>query len=484
MAISGDSRVDLYALGIMLWELLAGRRFLQGDPAEHLTAVAKNERAPQAIAALVGAPLEIDAIIARLVAHDAGERYQSARFAWAELVKLLAKAPALPNGERGVRARIGELMYRLYPSEPSKSRHEFSSLVKAARWNGSEAAETEDGAANVLAPRTAGPSAPQASATALESDDPEFLPGTRYRIRGTMGRGGMGVVYDAEHVELQRRVALKVLSAEHATSAEYTASFRREARAIARVHHPNLVTIHDFGQASDGRLYCAMELVAGETLEQRLAREQLMDWPEAVRLGILACRGLEAAHGAGVVHRDLKPANLFLVRENEADEAGLESKEGLKLLDFGIAKTAFESLDSGKADDPGATDRLDRVGEYRITGTPEYMAPEQVGAGVVDARADIYALGCVLYEACTGRRPFVSASRIEMLEQKSKFAPESMRSRAGALGLPWRSIARCRKRSPRIPQTASRRPPSSAARCKRCSRGRCDGAPFRGWPGT
>src|SRR6266542_4300296 len=139
--VSGDFRVDLYALGIILWELLAGRRFLQGDPSEHLALVAKNERRPPPIAALVGAPLELDDIIARLTAHAVESRYASAKLAAFDLVKLLAKAPGLPNGERGVRARIAHLMQRLYPSEPAKSMAEFDSLIKAARWAVAEEAK-------------------------------------------------------------------------------------------------------------------------------------------------------------------------------------------------------------------------------------------------------------------------------------------------------------------------------------------------------
>src|SRR5258708_1164466 len=136
--ISGDFRVDLYALGVMLWELLAGRRFLQGEASEHLALVAKDERRPMPSAALVGAPLELDAIIERLTAHKVEDRYASAKQAASDLVKLLSKAPGLPNGERGVRARISSLMTRLYPAEPAKSRAEFGSLVKAARWAVSE----------------------------------------------------------------------------------------------------------------------------------------------------------------------------------------------------------------------------------------------------------------------------------------------------------------------------------------------------------
>ena len=262
--ISGDFRVDLYALGIMLWELLAGRRFLHGDAAEHMALVAKDERKPPPVAALVGAPLALDEIIARLVAHKVEDRYSSAKLAASDLVKLMSKAPGLPNGERGVRARVAHLMQRLYPSEPARSRAEFASLVKAARWAIGEEAKVRE----PESPSVKGP------------DD--MLPGTRYRIVKPIGRGAMGEVYEAVHEDLLRRVALKVMSPEHAASADNATSFRREAQAVARLCHPNLVMMHDFGETSDGRPYCAMELL--EARPCRLASVVSSGWTFAKRL--------------------------------------------------------------------------------------------------------------------------------------------------------------------------------------------------------
>ena len=433
---TGDSRVDLYALGIILWEVLAGRRFLEGDPTEHLALVAKDERRPPPVAKQSGAPPRIDDIIAKLTAHKMEDRYESARQVAADLVKLLATCAPLPTGERGVRARTAYMMCRLYPSEPAKSRAEFDSLVKAARWAGSEdspsspvateatAKSPVPGAAPVLqTPRSPLPP-PRSPLQSITDGDPNVLVGTRYRILGTIGSGAMGTVYEAQHVDLLRRVALKVLSQDRAMITD-VAAFRREAQAIATVAHPNLVMIHDFGESADGRPYCAMELLDGETLEQRLIRDVRLDWREAVKVAILACRGLAAAHAVGVVHCDLKPANLF-VTKGAGGDAGLRGDQPgeLKVLDFGIARMASEVHKPADGD-----------GELAFAGTPEYMAPEQ-RSGVVDARADVYALGCVLYELCTGRRPFVAGSAVALLEMKSKEAPEPMRVRSRALALP------------------------------------------------
>jgi serine/threonine protein kinase len=437
---TGDLRVDLYALGVILWELLAGRRFLEGDPTEHLALVAKDERRPPPIAKQCGAPPRIDDVIAKLTAHKMEDRYGSARQVAADLVKVLATCAPLPSGERGVRARAAHMMTRLYPTEPAKSRAEFDSLVKAARWASSEDSPSGPvaiseasvkspalGAAPVLqTPRSPFPLPPPRSPLQSITDgDPNVLVGTRYRILGTIGSGAMGTVYEAQHVDLLRRVALKVLSQDRAMITD-VAAFRREAQAIATVAHPNLVMIHDFGESADGRPYCAMELLDGETLEQRLIHEVRLDWREAVQVGIRACRGLAAAHAVGVVHCDLKPANLFVTKGATGDVGLRGNHPGeLKVLDFGIARMASE-----------VQKPADQEGELAINGTPEYMAPEQAGSGVVDARADVYALGCVLYELCTGRRPFVAGSAIALLEMKSKGAPEPMRVRSRALGLP------------------------------------------------
>jgi eukaryotic-like serine/threonine-protein kinase len=396
---TGDARVDLYALGVMFWELAAGRRFLQGDPAEHLAAVAKNKRSLPPIAQLVGAPAQLDEVVSKLTAFELDQRYASARAALKDLVSLLSKAPSLPNGERGVRARIAQFMSTIYPAEPTRSRREFARLVAAAKVRQQEGEQEQ--------------AAPEPSPSSPPVDD-SMLPGTRYRILRKIGEGGIGAVFEAEHLDLDRRVALKVVSAEHAISSDYAARFRKEARALSRLSHPNLVALHDFGQAADGRLFCAMEMLEGETLDQVIAREAPLGWQRALPIAMQAARALKVAHQAGLVHRDLKPSNLFVCTDGT-----------VKLLDFGLAKTLDEAAEA--ADDKGG---------FSLFGTPEYMAPEQVGAGTVDARADVYALGCVLYELCTGRLPFVYDTSVRVLDAKLTREAEPPRRTAPGLGLP------------------------------------------------
>jgi eukaryotic-like serine/threonine-protein kinase len=398
----GDAQVDLYALGIMLWELCAGRRFLQGDANVHMAAVARNTKSPPPLAALTGAPDELDAIIAKLTAFDRDARYLASRTAACDLARLLGAAGPVESGERGVRARAAHLMQHLFPGELGASRRDFAKLVATAR----------EQRGNSPTPRLDPQGPPAAPASA---EDRSLLPGTRYRLHREIGRGGSSVVHEAEHIDLGRRVAVKVLAPEPSRSKDFATRFRREARALSKLVHEGLVEIHDFGVAADGRLFCAMELLEGETLEANLAREKGADFREALVIAHKALGALEVAHAAGLVHRDIKPANLFLTVSG-----------GLKLLDFGLAK----GPEAGEGND------LSKRSGFTLFGTPEYMAPEQAASGQVDARADVYAVGCVLYEMITGRLPFVGASAVAILDAKIKGSPERPRERAPARGIP------------------------------------------------
>jgi serine/threonine-protein kinase len=222
----------------------------------------------------------------------------------------------------------------------------------------------------------------------------------------------MGVVYEATHVDLGRVVALKVLPKERCLSTEHELRFRQEARASARLRHPNLVQLHDFGVANDGRPYYAMELLEGETLERYMERERGMDFREAIRVGVETCGALECAHAAGLVHRDIKPGNVFLTRDGK-----------VKLLDFGLVMS-----------EPEAAQRHPEP--LKLTGTVEYMAPEQAAGETVDERADIYALGAMLYELITGRLPHVAPTTLALIDRKLRAIPESPCERAPGRSIP------------------------------------------------
>ncbi|CAN5410605.1 hypothetical protein BH09MYX1_BH09MYX1_17000 [soil metagenome] len=375
----GDGRIDVYALGIMLWELVAGRRYITGDAQKHLEEAAAGKLTLPKLAKDFGAPDKLDEILEKLTHSDPDDRYTNATQAAGDLGKLLAFAPPGPGGERSVRGRVATLMHALWPQEPARSRAEFVKLLKEARRL-RRGAET--------------PSSPDIAEKAAEhmNDGAGILGGTPYRLSDRIGEGASGVVWSAEHMELGRNVAIKLLTQEHASAKDAIDRFRREARTVASLSHPNLVSLYDFGKATDGRVFLAMELLEGEPLD-KLVKARTVGWREAVSLAIQATRALEAAHSAGLVHRDLKPANLFLTDQGV-----------LKLLDFGVAMAVS---------DVAAEEKKQRG--FAIFGTPEYMAPEQIGGESVDGRCDIYALGCVLYELITGARAFSGRSSVEVL---------------------------------------------------------------------
>ena len=216
-----------------------------------------------------------------------------------------------------------------------------------------------------------------------------------YRVLERLGAGAMGEVYLVEHVHIGRREAIKVLRAEMAADPRLASRFRREARAINRLRHPNIIGIYDFGQLPDGRLYLTMEYAAGHPVDEVLRREGRLDLARALHVLHQLAAAIDHAHAHDVVHRDLKPNNMVLVEERGRVDV-------VKVLDFGLAKVV-------DAHRPG--DELTLQGE--LFGTPEYMAPERI-AGQVDPRSDLYAIGCIAYELLTGQPPFTGPRPLVM----------------------------------------------------------------------
>lgn len=226
------------------------------------------------------------------------------------------------------------------------------------------------------------------------ANDPVYLGRLdHFEVMRTIGRGGMGVVLEAFDSHLQRNVALKVLDPELAEDDVAKTRFCREARAAASISHENVVAVHQVVKAQETKLpYLVMQLISGETLDQRIAREKKLPVREIVRIGMQAARGLAAAHAQGLVHRDIKPANMIL-----------EPPEGrVKLTDFGLARVADDL-------------KLTRTGF--VAGTPLYMAPEQARGDETDARSDLWGLGAILYEMTTGQTPFRGNSALEVLHK-------------------------------------------------------------------
>jgi hypothetical protein len=263
-----------------------------------------------------------------------------------------------------------------------------------------------------------------------------LTPGTRlgpYEILSPLGAGGMGEVYRAKDTRLGRDVAVKVLPTHLSDQPEIRARFEREAKTVSSLNHPHICMLFDVGKEADVD-YLVMELIEGDTLEARLARGPLAP-PEALRLGAQIADALDRAHRAGVVHRDLKPGNVMLTRS------------GAKLMDFGLARAT--GLGSGPP--PGSSfvtvphsPTMGRAltAEGTILGTFQYMAPEQLEGNEADARSDIWALGCVLYEMFTGRRAFEGRSQASLIAAILEREPAPVGERPSDAGVPAGSTAR------------------------------------------
>lgn len=233
----------------------------------------------------------------------------------------------------------------------------------------------------------------------------------KYKLEERLGTGGMGTVYRARHVLIDRAVAIKVLHHRFFEDESARTRFRREAKAAGRLQHQNAVTVTDFGETDDGYLYIVMELLIGRTLRDVLAKEAPLDPARAVSLMLQVSDAVAAAHEAGIIHRDLKPANIFIVQRADVPSV-------VKVLDFGIAKLAADSLDE---DDPTLT----LFGA--MIGTPRYMSPEQCDGVELTPASDVYSLGVILYEMLTGTVPFSGSTPLAIAMRHASEQPRSPR---------------------------------------------------------
>jgi serine/threonine protein kinase len=260
-----------------------------------------------------------------------------------------------------------------------------------------------------------------------------LTPGTRlgqYEIRGAIGAGGMGDVFRARDPRLDREVAIKVLSAHIATRPGAITRFEREAMSVAKLSHPNIVSIFEFGVHGD-TVFVVTELLDGETLRARL-RGGALPPRRAVAYALQITRGMAAAHARGMVHRDLKPENVMITRADQ-----------VKILDFGLAKT----LEADEPDSIGGAHAVTRVGA--VLGTSGYMAPEQARGQAVDHRADIFAFGAVLYEMLSGERAFKGANSADtMMAVLTEDPPELHAAGVSISPALDRIVRRCLEKTP------------------------------------
>ncbi|MGE0398044.1 MAG: serine/threonine protein kinase, partial [Kofleriaceae bacterium] len=459
-----DGRSDMYAAAIVLWELLTGRQlFPPGkDQPQDLLTRAKNPEVMRPSKRAPRVPVELDEICVKALASARESRYANCDEMRMALQTWLAQHAPTTDGtrmstflqelfaediqrERNERAemlaRVRTRALTLPPTDELRQMIEKSDKVDIGSLNalglhaknppvrqpgstGRRATDrNEEGQDRRKAPdrrdgqRLASPTAEEASgaaaaaAFALADEEAEVdLVGKtvdgRYHVIELIGEGGMGKVYLAEHVEIGKRVALKVLHPSYSRMPDLVERFRREARAASKIGHPNIVDVTDSGTTSDGSVYFVMEYLEGVELGSVIEREGAIDIARALKISSQICRALAAAHAQGIVHRDLKPENVFLITRDGAADV-------VKVLDFGIAKTTeAEAARERRLTSPGMA-----------MGTPEYMAPEQAAGRPADARCDVYALGAIMYEMTTGTPPYSGDNFMEILTKKATQDP-------------------------------------------------------------
>ena len=481
-----DGRTDLYASGIILWELLTGRQLFPsgkapGVPKDGHTSeeILRRVRNPDLVPPSRRAsrvPADLDRIALKALAPELKNRYQRCEELRSDLASFLSQHH--PGTDT---ARVASFLRELYAEDMAAEEVERQELIaKAREWysskrSGPPPVPTMSAAAAAAVPppppgsasRLSTASLGSAASTSPATSTPVTPPGTpdrrergergtvvsgpvrhdhtrdkkltvredeetpltdsqlsggrstavlgtvvggRYYVRKLCGEGGMGRVYEAEHIDIGKRVALKILHPAYSQTPDLVERLRREARSASKIAHPNVVDVTDSGTTPDGAFFFVMEYLEGIELGELIYREKRLDIRRTLMIGAQICRALQAAHEVNVIHRDLKPENVLILRRDG-------QRDFVKVLDFGIAK-------SGSDSDLGESRGGRRLTQSGMTmGTPEYMAPEQASGKPADPRSDIYAVGGLLYEMLSGNPPYEGANFMEILHKKANGAP-------------------------------------------------------------
>ncbi|HEY5285402.1 MAG TPA: serine/threonine-protein kinase, partial [Polyangia bacterium] len=380
-----DHRSDLFSAGVILWELLTGRQMF--PPSETRLPTAAIPPPSQFTRDVTPG---LDRVVSKALAIHAADRFQTGEEMSAAL---LAEMPSEPGGKLQAAKFIG----RLFEAEIRDEMSDQRQLVERAANM------------DVVAPRE-----PSDSSRVGESinegettpdPDPDGLIGKtlsdRYYVRRLVGEGAMGRVYEGHHTGIGKRVAIKIAHQVERRKSEVAKRFQREALAPAQIGHPNVADVTDCGTTPTGEFFFVMEFIDGVSLDAVIKRDGQLSIERALTIAGQICRALEAAHRAGIIHRDLKPSNVMLVRSQDQEEL-------VKVLDFGVAKFLHDTGDGANLTLTDAT-----------VGTPKYMAPEQIrGGGKVDFRADIYALGAILYTMLAGGRMPIEGATVDEIWQR------------------------------------------------------------------
>jgi eukaryotic-like serine/threonine-protein kinase len=395
-----DARADLYSAGVILWELMTGQRLFPPDKSQ----LERYERAinpsiPAASTVNAKLPPALDLIVARALSPQRESRIAEAELLRRELASQLAKLSPTTDA-----LSLQALLKELYGPDITRERDERHRLLEELAPRIREIMEPHSAAIERAAREPTQP--------AVMPDEPmlapaRLAPGTvladRYDIKSYIGEGGMGTVYLATHVEIGKQVAVKVLHPVYSRMPDVVTRFRQEARAASKIGHPHIVDVYDSGTTSDGSVYFVMEKLDGVDLAEVLDAEGTLAVERAIDIGTQVCEAVAAAHEAGIIHRDLKPENVFLTsREGTPDF--------VKILDFGIAKSV-------ELEEHSKRERLTYPGV--AMGTPEYMAPEQAAGQSADRRADIYAVGALIYEMLVGQPPHSGENLMAVLRRKA-----------------------------------------------------------------
>ncbi|MEE9386762.1 MAG: serine/threonine-protein kinase [Nannocystaceae bacterium] len=419
--LPADRRSDVYASGIVLWEMLTGRQLFPAGgvngqgPALSVLQHPESEL-PSSI--VPGIPEGLDAVVQRALAPEREERYQTAEELRVSLSEILTRFYPSCDVDR-----VAGFMREIFARELKLETQEYAKFVRADLAKvrlSSRIADTlsikdtlaiedtqsmalSDSDIHELEPRarhTAWESGPsQASFERAATDRIDMVVGQRYRIDRLLGVGGMGAVYEATHLALGKSYALKILHDIYGRDPDIIDRFMREARSATQTGHPNIIDVTDIGTMESGDLYFVMELLEGTDLSDVIRQDGPLGVRRAVNIACQICRALGAAHDAGIIHRDLKSENVILTPRPQ-------DPDFVKVLDFGICKQVDGT--SSARTTPGM-----------VMGSPDYMAPEQAAGLQAGAESDVYALGTILFEMLTARLPFRGRNAIDVLMQKA-----------------------------------------------------------------